>query len=477
MAWAKVKLFYSNVLADLTATSTAAGYAVANLLDWKEGSWWQATSTADQYITFDAGANKTVGADYLGIANHNLAGATVMLQYSNDNFSSDINDAWEHNISEFATSEYDASATGSRGISFASNGTLWVCDTATNKIYNMEIDGTLIDSFANSVFDASATNVTGISFAPDGTLWVCDGATDKIYNIEIDGTWISEFATSVFDAGATDITGISFAVNGTIWLCDSVDNKIYNTQADGTLIDSFPTSDFDPSATSTTGISFASNGTLLICDSATNKIYNIQTNGALIDFFPTSIYDASSTTIQDVTLAPDGTLWVCDPATNKIYNVLVPIPIDNKPFLREFPLISSRYWRIKLSDLSAIPYMAICIWGRSTELDYCTSSFDPYAETIKANIKITQGGVVSGIHIKYSERQINLKFNDADDTLYQKIKRFWDDHGLKNCFLGWETMEHPNDVFLMRRDEKFNNPFTKGGLYRNVTLNLKGRKE
>ena len=37
MAWAKVKLFYSNVLANLVATTTATGYAVANLLDWKEG--------------------------------------------------------------------------------------------------------------------------------------------------------------------------------------------------------------------------------------------------------------------------------------------------------------------------------------------------------------------------------------------------------------------------------------------------------
>ena len=477
MAWAKVKLFYSNVLANLTATSTATGYAVANLLDWKEGSWWQATSTADQYITFDAGPGKSIGCDFVGIAGHNLAGATVMLQYSNDNFSSDINDVWDHNISEFATSVFDINATFTDSIDFAPDDTLWVCDANTDKIYNIKLDGTLINSFATSIYDASSTNPTGINFAPDNTLWVCDSNTNKIYNIKLDGTLINSFLTSVFDASAISIQGISYASNNTLWVCDTNTGKIYNIKINGTLISSFNITNFDPSAAVVTDINFASNNTLWISDTSTNKIYNVQTNGTLISSFPTSIFDGSAVNPHGISYASNNTLWNCDADTDKIYNILIPSPIDNKPFLREFDLISSRYWRIKLTNLSVIPYMAICIWGRLTELNYCTSSFDPYAETIKANIKITQGGVVSGIHIKYSERQINLKFNDADDTLYQKIKRFWDEHGLKNFFLGWETTEHPDDVFLMRRDEKFNNPFTKGGLYRNVTLNLKGRKE
>jgi len=85
-------------------------------------------------------------------------------------------------------------------------------------------------SFATSVFDAAATNLTGISIATDGTLWVSDATTDKIYHITNTGTLISSFATSVFDASATDVTGVSVANNGTLWVCDADTNKIYHLE-------------------------------------------------------------------------------------------------------------------------------------------------------------------------------------------------------------------------------------------------------
>ena len=256
MAWSKVKLFYSNVLANLVATTTAIGYDVANLLDWKEGSWWLAlNTTVPMYIypSTGPGGGSALTADYLFIYGHNLGtiGATVTLQYSTMG-------AW----------------------------------------------------------GGEEVNITSHVFTND------------------------------------------------------------------------------------------------------------------------------------------------------------------KGFAKVFTSATKDFWRLRISGtLSAAPYMAICVWGEFTELSYCSSSFDPHAEAVKANINITQGGVVSGIHIKYSERQTRLSFNDSDDTLYQKVKTFWEDHGLKNFGLGWETTEHSDDVFLMRRDVNFNNPFTKKGSRRNITLNLKGRKE
>lgn len=256
MAWAKIKLFYANVLANLTATTTAAGYAVSNLLDWKEGSWWKAlNTTVPMYIypSSGPGGGSSLTADYLFISGHNLntIGATVTLQ-------------------------------------------------------------------------RSAT-----------------------------GAW-----------GGEEVNVISFA------------------------------------------------------------------------------------------------------------------PSDDKSLAKIFASVSDDYWRLRLTgSLSAAPFMAICVWGELTELNYVTSSFDPYGEVVKANTKKTQGGVISGRHIKYSERKIVLTFNHEVDSVYQKVKTLWDNHGLKNFGLGWETTDHPDDIFLMRHDENFNNPFMKTGLYRKITLNLTGRKE
>ena len=379
----KVKAYYKHELSGLVASSTASGYEVDNLLIFLESSLWKGVGTGDHTITFDAGANKTVGANYLGIANHNLAGATVMLQYSNDNFSGDINDAWDYNISEFATSVFDASAILPLGISFAPDGTLWVCDDNTNKIYNIQTDGTLINSFATSVFDASATSPQGIGFAPDGTLWISDTTTDKIYNIQTDGALISEFATSVFDASATSPQGISYA--------------------------------------------------------------------------------------------PDGTLWICDATTDKIYNVLIPKPTTNFPFLREFPLISSRYWRIKLSDLSSVPFMGIAYWGLSSEWDY-PSLFDPDAESNKAKVNVSPTGYLLAINNKFTERSIRLKFKRADDggALWLALRDWWENHGLNLLFIAWDTDNHPNDIYFVYPDPKFRGPFTTANR-REVSLTFKGR--
>ena len=257
-------------------------------------------------------------------------------------------------ISSFATSVFDAGATSPQGISkgaYARSGhitvdfdlgsipdvggewqigdslvnetedNLWVCDAITDKIYNIEQDGTLISSFATSVFDAGATAPSGVSSAANGTLWVCDAITDKIYNIEQDGTLISSFATSVFDAGATSPQSVSYSLDDTLWVVDTATEKIYNIEQDGTLISSFATSVFDVSAIGPTGISYAVDGTLWICDSGTDKVYNIETDGTLISSFLTSVYDAGATNPTDVSIAPDGTLWVCDSVADKIYNI------------------------------------------------------------------------------------------------------------------------------------------------------------
>jgi hypothetical protein len=167
---AKVKAYYDHDLSGLTASATTTGYDVDNLLIFLESSLWKGVGTGDHTITFDAGANKTVGANYLAIANHNLSGATVMLQYSNDNFAADINDAWAALKSSFLTSVFDVSATGPAGIAYAPNGTLWVCDSSTDKIYNITSTGALISSFSTSVFDASAISPTGIGIDSNGQI-------------------------------------------------------------------------------------------------------------------------------------------------------------------------------------------------------------------------------------------------------------------------------------------------------------------
>ena len=88
MAQAKPLIIYDNVLENggtLTADSTATGYDVLNLKDWRPYLKWAATDTTSPvHVTYDDGASPAADADCLVLYGHNLntIGATVTLQYS-----------------------------------------------------------------------------------------------------------------------------------------------------------------------------------------------------------------------------------------------------------------------------------------------------------------------------------------------------------------------------------------------------------
>ncbi len=153
-------------------------------------------------------------------------------------------------------------------------------------------------------------------------------------------------------------------------------------------------------------------------------------------------------------------------------------PQSDAAVLKEFASPGAyRYWRLKMTGMTAPVYMAVCIWGNATELDYATASFDPHEQDVKANVNLSYGGYVSGIHTQYTERTMSINFDDSDAALYSAVRQWWESSGLKNFFVAWESANSPEDVFLMRPDTKFSNPLKAGGAYRNITINLKGRKE
>lgn len=153
-------------------------------------------------------------------------------------------------------------------------------------------------------------------------------------------------------------------------------------------------------------------------------------------------------------------------------------PATDRIYLKEFPQTSQyRYWRLRITGHTAVPYMTICVWGNSTELDYASTSFDPHSQDAKANVSLSYGGYVTGIHTQYVERSMALRFEDADEALYARVKDWWETSGLKHLFVAWENANSPDDVFLMRPDTRFDNPLKNGGAYRDITINLKGRKE
>lgn len=80
-------ILFDNRLADAApvASSTAAGYAVSNLTDWRPYTWWRPAALPAN-VTVDCGSAKA--ADYALVYGHNLAthGCALELRASTDNF-------------------------------------------------------------------------------------------------------------------------------------------------------------------------------------------------------------------------------------------------------------------------------------------------------------------------------------------------------------------------------------------------------
>jgi hypothetical protein len=147
-------------------------------------------------------------------------------------------------------------------------------------------------------------------------------------------------------------------------------------------------------------------------------------------------------------------------------------------FLKEFTQpTAQQYWRLKIAGHGAtVPVMSLCIWGEKTELDYASTAFDPYQQEYKGNVNMSQGGKVTGIHTHYVERSLNISITDADSIIYDKVKT-WFEAGWKQFFVAWETGNNADECWLVRTAPTMNNPLADNGVYRNITFDLKGRKE
>lgn len=92
----EITLYTRNILETGTVTVTGdpdAGFPESRLYDRAISLFWKDTITEAKNFVVDQGAAGNLAVDFLAVQRHNFSGADMQWQYSNDNFSADINDA------------------------------------------------------------------------------------------------------------------------------------------------------------------------------------------------------------------------------------------------------------------------------------------------------------------------------------------------------------------------------------------------
>ncbi len=96
MATWTVHFYPFNLLALATVTVTGeadTGFPESRLYDRSISLYWRDTVTEAKTFLVDQGAEGNLAIDFLAIPRHNFAGAAMALQYSDDDFAADVNDA------------------------------------------------------------------------------------------------------------------------------------------------------------------------------------------------------------------------------------------------------------------------------------------------------------------------------------------------------------------------------------------------
>jgi len=465
MSWSKIHFYYAHQLAGLTATTEDANYPVSNLLDRLDGTFYKGTSMAIHYITNDVGIDNQMTADYLAFGGDNLGITGIELE---DNF----------NDSSLNSTNFGSAVTGT--------GT--VVETTTLTITTPNPDGAIV--YSKNLYNKTTPQVRGIraqATTVGVSLMFCSlqhvAAAPPPVAVT---TYNARMVSDIFQTSTADFKARYRAAAGTIYYWD------------GTTL-SWST---DSAKTFYTGAL------------STNYRTELENNGTS---FRWNLYNAS-----DVLLAHTG--WVAWSAAysnaDPVYFVMgdvwsdanygtlvisnyrhsqaatVALEFSNDNFssdvrqaftafvrsgsvavVKEFASISGRYSRLKLSGLKAIPQISLAHWGLRTEMDYADVSYDPDAQEFKGNLNVSETGYLTGVHTKYYERQIDIGFDDADDTLYQLIKTWWLAMGMGCFFVAWEKTNHSADIWIVRpAPKRFKNPLTKGGAYRDINISLLGRR-
>lgn len=152
-------------------------------------------------------------------------------------------------------------------------------------------------------------------------------------------------------------------------------------------------------------------------------------------------------------------------------------PATNTIFFQEFTTVGAkRYSRLVISGMTTAPFMNILAWGTRSTIANIQPPFDPYEERASANVNISQGGLVTGIHTKFVDRTFNINLPNSSTATYAAVRNWHDNSGLNNFFMAWDSTANPADVFLVRPDLRFANPFNANHL-RDISIRLTGRKE
>jgi len=219
------------------------------------------------------------------------------------------------------------------GVAAAQDGTAYVSDGETGRIWQIAPDG------ATKVVAENLNTPSALALAPDGSLVVADTGSDTIKRVEMQTGRITIIAGSERRAGFADgkgaeaqfnaPVGLAIAKDGTIYVADTYNDRIraINVQGQVRTIAGSGEQGFADAVRGSEakfdtpcGIAVDVDGTLVVADTGNRRLRRVNADGAVStlagngarDFRDAGLLDASFVEPTAVAIDEEGTIYVAD---------------------------------------------------------------------------------------------------------------------------------------------------------------------
>ena len=248
-----------------------------------------------------------------------------------------------------------ASLTTPNGVAIASDGSIYIADSDSNRVRRVGPDGIITTVAGNGIFGSGgdggpATQAQlgqpfGVALAPDGSLYIADYANNRVRRVGPDGI-ITTVAGIGRQAGINGPIAVAVASDGSVYISDFNNHVIQRVGPDGviTAVAGVFAAGFGGDGGAATqaslngplGVAVGPDGNIYIADRGNRRIRRVRADGIISTVAGDGMFGsggdggpamaAQLSSAWGVAVAPDGSVYIADDLENRVRRVGAALP-------------------------------------------------------------------------------------------------------------------------------------------------------
>jgi sugar lactone lactonase YvrE len=198
------------------------------------------------------------------------------------------------------------------------DGSVYVSDSANNRVQKFTADGAFLQSFGTTgAGNGQFNGPTGVGVGPDGTVYVADSGNNRVQRFDANGGFLSQWGTpGSGDGQFQGPTGVGVGPDGSVYVGDSANARVQRFLADGTFFSSF-TSQVGTFG-QVQGVAVGPDGTVYVVDNVNSRVEHFDGNGGPLGIWGSQgTGDGQFSNARGIAASPAG-VYVADQTQNRV---------------------------------------------------------------------------------------------------------------------------------------------------------------